>query len=60
MINENDEILYIDYDEDRIIKLKKIDLNILENNTIIVNNKYNFKSIIPSIYKIIYSELFFK
>ena len=56
MIKENEKMLFIGFDEGRIIIIKKIRLKILENNVIIANNKYIFYSMISSIYKTIFSD----
>ena len=57
LIKENEEIIFIDFNEERIIKIKKLYLNLGKNNTIIVNNKYIFKPIIDLL---IYKEIFFE
>ncbi len=50
-----DKILFIDYEGARIIKTNNININIKNKNTIIVNDKYIYHSIINSnLYRVIF------
>ena len=52
---KNDEITFNDYEESRIIKIKKLCITLDNKNNIIINNNIRFNSIVnSSIYKVLF------